>query len=104
MLIPFGLGNQVELRYRQAFPHLSSHYAVLTYPRSWGNVFDGIPGACFDTIKSRAAAGARDYLTSVLDIRTVLSSLCDMVNSFSYLHPGNQETLTLNSGSKMEII
>ena len=62
MLIPFGLGNQVELRYRQAFPHLSSHHAVLTYPRSWGNVFDGIPGACRDAIKSTAAEGASDYL------------------------------------------
>ena len=102
MLIQFGLGNQVELRYRHAFPHLSSHYAVLKYHNAWGNVLDGVPMECFVEIKKRAAEGARDYLYQ--NVSSVLLSLSDMIWSFEYLHPGNSETLTLNSGSKMEII
>ena len=99
ILVPFGLGNQVELRCREAFPHLASHYAVLKYKNAWGNVLDGIPMECFVEIKTRAIEGAGDYLFK--NVKNVLSSLSDMVWSFAYLHPGSEETLTLNSGSKM---
>ena len=106
MLIPFGLGNKVELRTRQAFPHLASHYAVLKYSNAWGNVLDGIPMVCFEEIKKRAVEGSREYLTDapLHSVRSVQSTLSDMVYSFEYLHPGNSETLTLNYGSLMEII
>ena len=91
MLIPFGLGNQVELRYRQAFPHLSSHYAVLKYHNACGNVLDGVPMECFVEIKRRAVDGAKDYLFS--NVSSVLGSLTDMALTFDYLHPDNSETL-----------
>ena len=107
MLIPFGLGNQVELRYRHAFPHLSSHYAVLKYHNSWGNILDGVPMECFVDIQTRAAEAAKEYLLQNLpNGSVVLSSLTNMLGRFAYLHPasGCWETLTPNSGSKMEII
>ena len=98
MLIPFGLGNQVELRYRQAFPHLSSHYAVLKCHNAWGNVLDGVPQECFVDITERAAEAANEYLfQNVQHGSVVRSSLTEMVCRFTYLHPECSETLRLNS-------
>jgi len=101
ILVPFGLGNQVELRHREAFPHLTSHYAVLKYHNAWGNLLDSVPMESFTEIKKRAFEGAGDYLYQ--NAQGVLTSLRDE-RRFTYLHPGSEETLTLNTGSEMEIL
>ena len=91
----------MELRHREAFPHLTSHYAVLKYQNAWGNLLDSVPMESYTEIKNRAIEGAEDYLYQ--NAQGVLTSLRDE-RRFTYLHPGSEETLTLNTGSEMEIL